>query len=307
MIDLNDLRVFERVAALLSFSRAAQVLGIPKSSVSRSIQRLEAELATQLILRTTREAALTEAGTALYARCADVLGELSIALEDIASLRDGPRGCLQIRAAIGFGINVLGELMPEFLRRYPKVDIALELSSQFADLVGDRVDVAIRMGPMPDSTVLATRLGVLRRYLCASPDYLDRRGLPLTLDDLRQHDLIYVADAAGKKQNFRFSKDGETVEHKQSSRISVNDALTIHKLVLNGAGIGVISGYLCAPDLAAGRLVRLFSDWRLPSVEAHAVFPNQRELSPTVRAFVDFMRENSRAGHLWQNDPLAPD
>lgn len=307
MVDLNDLRVFERVAALLSFSQAAQALDIPRSSASRSVQRLEAELATQLILRTTREAALTEAGTALYARCADILGDLSRAFEYVGSLKDGPRGCLRISVAIGFGINVLGELLPGFLRRCPNVDVILELSSMYVGLVGDRIDVAIRIGPMPDSTILATRLGVLRQYLCASPEYLDRRGTPLTIDDLRQHDLVYLAVAAGRKQNWHFSKDGETVEHKQSPRVSVNDALTIHKLILNGTGIGVIPGYLCAPELAAGRLVRLFTEWSLPTVEVHAVFPNQRELSPTIRAFVDYMRENSRAGHHWQNDPLALD
>ena len=307
MVDLNDLRVFERVAALLSFSQAAQVLDIPKSSVSRSIQRLEAELATQLILRTTREAALTEAGTALYVRCAEVLGDLSQALEYVGSLKDGPRGCLRISAAIGFGINVLGELLPDFLRRYPNVDVALELSSVYVDLVGHHVDVAIRMGPMPDSTILAKRLGMLRRYLCASPEYLERRGTPLTINDLRQHDMIHLVDTDARKPNWQFLKDGENVEHKQSPRITVNDALTIHKLILNGAGIGVTSGYLCAPELAAGRLVRLFDDWRLPPVEVHAVFPNQRELSPTIRAFIDYMRENSRAGHHWQNDPIASD
>ena len=304
MIDLNDLRVFERVAAHLSFSKAAAELDIPKSSVSRSIQRLEAELSTQLLQRTTRKTALTEAGDALHEKCSPVFGELNQTIEYVGSLREGPRGCLRISCGIGFGINVLGELLPGFLLKYPNVDINLDLTSQSADLVGDRIDVAIRMGPMPDSQVMAKRLGVLHRYLCASPDYLARRGTPLVIDDLRQHDLIALPVADGRKPNWHFAKAGEAVEHKQSARISVNDALTIHYLVLNGAGIGVISGYLCTPEFAAGRLVRLFDQWTLPPVQVHAVFPSQRELSPMVRAFVDYMRENSRPGHHWQNDPL---
>ncbi|MGO4139568.1 LysR substrate-binding domain-containing protein, partial [Rhizobium brockwellii] len=102
-----------------------------------------------------------------------------------------------------------------------------------------------------------------------------------------------------------FTKDGEVVAHRQSARIAVHCALTIHKLVVNGAGIGVSSGYLCAPEIKSGRLVRLFPEWSLPSVQVQAVFPTQRELSPTVRAFVDFMRENSRDGHQWQDEPIA--
>lgn len=306
MIDLNDLRIFERVAALLSFSKAARTLDIPKSSVSRSIQRLEAELSTQLLQRTTRRTALTEAGEALHERCSPLFGGLDQTIEYVGSLKEGPRGCLRVSTGIGFGINVLGELLPDFLNKYPNVDVDLDLTSQSADLVGDRIDVAIRMGPMPDSQIIAKRLGVLHRYLCASPAYLEKRGTPRTIEELRSHDLISLPIADGRKPNWHFERNGETIEHKQSSRVSVNDAITIHRLVLNGGGIGVISGYLCAPDFANGDLIRLFGDWTLPSVQVHAVFPSQRELSPMVRAFVDFMRENSRSGHHWQNDPLTP-
>ncbi len=305
MVDLNDLRVFERVAALSSFSAASRALDLPKSSVSRSIQRLETALSTKLMQRTTREVMLTEAGIALQERCADLLGQLDQTIEYVGSLNDGPRGVLRVSAGIGFGLNVLADVLPEFTRRYPNVDVALDLSSVSADLVGERVDVAIRMGPMPDSLIVARRLGVLHRYICAAPDYLARRGTPKTFEDLREHDLIELPIADGRKPNWIFSKDNETVEHRQAARISVNCALTVHRLLVNGAGIGLSSGYLCGPEFRSGRLVRLFGDWTLPSVHVHAVFPSQKELSPTVRAFVDFMRENSRVGHHWQGDPVA--
>ena len=305
MIDLNDLRVFERVAALGSFSAAARLLDLPKSSVSRSIQRLERALSTRLMQRTTRELTLTEAGQALHERCADLLGQLDRTIELVGSLNDGPRGVLRVSAGIGFGINVLVDLLPVFTRRHPNVRIALDLSSAPADLIGDRVDVAIRMGPMPNSQNVARRLGVLHRYLCAAPVYLARRGTPQNVEDLRDHDLIEFPVTEGRRPNWVFSRDGRTVEHKPASRIAVNCGLTIHKLIVNGAGIGLSSGFLCGPEFRAGRLVHLFPDWTLPSVDVHAVFPTQRELSPAVRAFVDFMSENSRTGHHWQDDPVA--
>lgn len=305
MIDLNDLPVFERVASLLSFSEAARTLGIPKSSVSRGIKRLEAELATQLFQRTTRETVLTAVGIILQERCKVLLGDLAQTLEYVGSINDGPRGCLRLSAGIGFGINVLSELLPNFTRRYPHVDVTLELSSLPVDLIGDRIDVAIRMGPMQDSQLVAKRLGVLHRYVCVSPSYLKEHGTPKTIEDLRQHDLIDMPMDNGSMPRLRFARDGAIVDHKQSPRISVNDALTIHKLILNGAGIGVTSGYLCAPHLASGELVRLFEDWTLAPVDVHAVFPSQRELSPMIRAFIDYISENSQAGRHWQNDPLA--
>lgn len=306
MIDLNDLRVFERVAALGSFSAAALALKLPKSSVSRSIQRLEGELAARLMQRTTRQVTLTEPGMALQERCGELLGRIDDTLEYVGSLSDGPRGRLRISAGIGFGINVLSELLPDFMERYPNVEVVLDLSSASADLVGERIDVAIRMGPMPDSQVGAKRLGVLHRYVCASPDYLARRGTPSSIDDLRRHDLIDLPVTDGRKSNWRFTRNGETVEHRQSARIAVNCALTTHRLILNGVGIGMSSGYLCGPQIVAGKLVRLFPEWTLPSVEVNAVFPSKRELSPRVRAFVDYMRENCREGHQWQADIASP-
>lgn len=305
MIDLNHLRVFERVAALRSFSAASRELEMPRSSVSRSIQRLEAELGVRLMQRTTREVALTEPGIALYERCEHLLGRLVEELDYVGRLGDSPRGTLSISAGIGFGVNVLSELLPEFVRRYPNVDAILDLSSRPADLIAERIDVAIRMGPLPDSQVVARKLGILHRYCCASPDYLERRGTPQTLNDLRDHDLVDLPVRDGRKFTWVFNKNGEVVEHQQAPRLSANCALTIHKMLLNGGGIGLSSGYLCAPEFKAGRLVHLFPDWEVPSVLVHAVFPSQRQLAPTVRAFVEFMVEQSQEGRQWQRDPLS--
>jgi len=303
MIDLAGLRIFERVASMGSFSAAARALGLPKSSVSRAVSLLESDLGTRLLQRTSRAVVLTESGEALRARCPDILARVEEAVNYISGLARSPRGRLRISAGVGFGINVLSELLPTFIERYPDVEVSLDLSSRPVDLVSSGVDVAIRMGPLADSEVVANRLGTLHRYACVAPSYVARKGLPRTIADLRQHDAIEMPGTDGRPRSWTFAGPlGESTSVEPLLRISVNEALTIHRLVLNGAGIGVLSAYLCGPDIAAGRLVHLLPDWRLPSVDVSVLFPSNRELSPVVRAFVDFIKEASRPGVAWLTD-----
>ena len=303
--DLNALRIFERVAALKSFTAAARSLGLPKSNVSRAIARLEGDLGTRLFQRTTRDVVLTPAGQALLDRGTDIIASLSDLLADIGSLAGHPRGLLKIGAGMGFGVNVLAEQLPEFLLLYPDIDIALTLESRSADLVGEAVDVAVRLGPLPDSGLVAVKLGEMRRHLCASPAYLARRGVPRTIEDIVSHDTIDMPGPDGRTRPWTFSRGGETVRIETKPRLSVNEALTIHRLVSNGAGLGILSGYICAPQIAAGELVNLFPEWSPPAVEVSLVFPSRRELSPVVRAFIDHMKQVSGPGILWMKDPIA--
>jgi len=145
----------------------------------------------------------------------------------------------------------------------------------------------------------------MRRYLCAAPAYLRRRGWPKTIEGIARHETIEMPGPDGRARPWNFSRGGETIKLDVVPRISVNEALTIHRLVLNGAGIGILPGYICAPEIAADRLVRLFSDWSAPAVEVNLVFPSRRELAPAVRAFVDYMKEVSRPGVLWMSAPLS--
>jgi DNA-binding transcriptional LysR family regulator len=305
MLDLNSLRVFEKVASLKSFTAAARALGLPKSNVSRSVARLEDALGTRLFQRTTRDVVLTMTGAALLDRSSALIANISEALEYVGSLGGQPRGILKISAGVGFGINVLAEQLPGFLRRYPEIGLALDLESRPADLIAEAVDVAVRLGPLPDSGLVAVKLGEMRRYLCAAPAYLKRRGLPKSIEDVVRHDTIDMPGPNGRARPWIFSRAGETIKLDVVPRISVNEALTIYRLALNAAGLGILSGYLCAPEIAADRLVRLFPDWSPPPVEVNLVFPSRRELSPAVRAFVDYMKEVSTPGVLWLCDPLA--
>ena len=239
MLDLNDLRVFASVARLSSFSAAARELGLPKSSVSRSVTRLEGSLHTRLVQRTTREVRLTESGIALQQRCLAILVDVNEAVDYVGSLGSGPRGLLRISAGIGFGVNVLSELLPPFLKQYPDMSIALDLTSRPIDLVAEGIDLTVRIGPMPDSEMVATHLGTIHRYLCASPEYLAERGMPETVEALLAHDIVEMPSSNGLPRLWSFVREGgEPVTLEIEPRITVNDPVTIHRLVANGAGVG---------------------------------------------------------------------
>lgn len=304
MIDLNDLRVFNKVASLRSFSEAAFALGMPKSSVSRAISRLEQALVIRLFQRTTRDVALTQAGQALYDRSRDLLANLEEVAAFTASLAQTPRGRLTVSAGIGFGINVLGRQLPGFLERYPEVSVSIDLTSRNAELVSEQVDVAIRMGPLADSALVATRLGTLTQYLCAAKSYLDQNGRPRDPEDLRSHQIIDLPTASGRPRTWRLSRgdDIETIE--SVARVEVNDVLTICTLVKGGVGIAAVTAYLCGDDILAGNLERLLPEWSLPRLPVSMVFPSRREVSPVVRAFVDYMKEANTADGEWLCDPV---
>ena len=303
MVDLNDIAVFQKVAGFRSFSAAARALGLPKSSVSRAVARLEADLGSRLFQRSTRTVQLTLVGQALADRCAGGLAEIDDAISVAASMTGAPRGLLRISAGIGFGINVLGAQLPDFLDRYPDVQVAIDLTSREADLVADEVDVAVRMGPLLDSTLVATGLGSMKRHLCAAPSYLARRGEPASVRDLAHHTIIEMPGRDGRPRAWSFSRDGETQRVDLQPRVIVNEALLIARLVRDGVGLGIISGYVCAPALAAGELVVVLREWNPPPVEVSLVFPSRREMSKTVRAFVDFMRSSNRSDAFWTQGP----
>jgi LysR family transcriptional regulator, regulator for bpeEF and oprC len=306
MLDLNDVRVFEKVAGTGGFAAAARALGMPKSSVSRCIARLEEELGARLFQRTTRDVALTPAGEELKERCAGILQRLEEAVNGVRSATSPPRGVLRVSCAIGFGINVLADELPAFMARYPGLKLSLDLTTRVVDLLADPVDVAVRLGPMPDSGLISVRLGAMTRHLCAAPAYLERRGTPASLDELAEHDTVDMPGVDGRPRAWTFSRDDETREVEVVPRVRVNEALALHKLVCNGAGIGVISGYMCAPAFASQKLVRLLPEWSLPSIEVNIVFPSKRELDPNVREFVRFMKEVTTPGRSWLAEPSLP-
>lgn len=287
MLDLNDLRAFEKVAVLKGFSAAARELGQPRSSVSRSVARLEEELGARLFQRTTREVALTPAGEALQARCAGLLGALEEAVGQVRSSTAGPRGHLRVTT---FAANLLRRELPAFLERYPEVTVSIDVSSDTKDFLAD-ADVAIRLGPMTDSGVVTTRVRSVGRYLCAAPSYIERRGTPESIDELVEHDTVDLPGTYGRPRCWTFMKDGATKKLEIPPRVTVTDETAVKSLLVDGAGIGILFAHCCGTALASGELVSLFPDWSIPPVDVNIVFASKRGLSPNVRAFVDFMKE----------------
>jgi DNA-binding transcriptional LysR family regulator len=304
MIDLAQLKVFERVASLGSFAAAARALGLPKSNVSRSVALLEEALGVRLFHRSTREVTTTSPGAALLDRAREIIERVGEAVDYVGSFTQSPRGHIKINSGVGFGINVIALHLPEFLRRYPQVSVTLDLESRSADLIGEAIDIAVRLGPLKDSNLIASRLGAMRRYLCASVPYIENRGHPASMDELQTHDVIEMPGVDGRPRPWVFTRGDEEVRISPLPRVTVNEALTIHRLVIGGAGIGILSGYLAAPAIAEGHLIRLLPDWTLPPIEISLVFPSRRELSPAVRAFGEFLKEMSHPGELWQDDSL---
>jgi len=306
LTNLDDLRVFERVAVLESFSAAGRVLRIPKSTVSRCVARLERQLGVRLIQRTTHSVRLTQAGRALKGRCTVMLAHVNEAIDVVSSFNTSPKGTLKINATIGFSYFALAETLPKFMDSYPGVEVTIDLTSQPVDLITSGIDVAIRMGNLPDSRLVATSLGTVQKYLCASPYYLDRRGVPLAVKDLRGHDTIETQGRNGMPRIWEFHKSPQDIEKFTiPPRLLVNDPGMIYRLVLNGAGIARVPGYLSAPDILAGRLTRLLPAWTSPPVDVNLVYPSSRGLSPTVRAFVEHMKQTAASGKLWLDDPIA--
>jgi DNA-binding transcriptional LysR family regulator len=300
MIDMDDVRAFQKVGSLLSFSAAGRVLGVRKSAISRSIQRLERAFHVRLLERTTRGVALTDAGRVMLHQLGDVLTRMDQVVDLAGSLSAHPRGRLKLTAGIGFGIEVLTELLPEFSLTYPDVVIALDLTSHTVDLVAERVDVAFRMGSLVDSSLIATRLGAIGCQLCAAPSYLARRGVPRSTEDLATHDLLAIPrpDGLARRWTFQDARGNQAIID-MSPRLTANDPHAIYQLVLNGAGMAAVANYRAASDIRQGRLVRVLPEWNVPAVDVNLVMPGGRERSPATRAFVAFVRQRLVGNARW--------
>jgi DNA-binding transcriptional LysR family regulator len=294
LIDLNDMRLFARVVEAGSFSAAARGLGMPKSTVSRRVARLEQALDTRLLQRTTRSLHMTEPGTAFYERCARVVAEAEEAERSLSMDRDVPQGLLRVTAPVEVGNAVLGALVAEYLQRYPRVSLRLELSNQMVDLVEEGFDLAIRAGWLPDSSMVARRVGDSRLLVCASPAYLAGHPAPQTPEELGEHACSSYAGLGDAGNSFEFEPvgggPGERQRLRLQGRFSASSFGPLVDAAIAGLGVVVVPESLCRSALADGRLQALLPDWRLlPELGIYAVYPSPRHRTPKVRSFIDFI------------------
>jgi DNA-binding transcriptional LysR family regulator len=299
-MEIASLRTFVEVMRRRSFTSVARVLDVAPSSVSRVIAGLESELGVRLFQRTTRTLSPTEAALAYFERVEPMVVELERAASVAADSGDAPRGLLRVTAAASFAQVNLVPLLPEFSRRYPELRFELVLADTFLDLVAERVDLAIRLGRLAESSLIAQRLSDIVYVVGASPDYLRKRGRPKSPRDLERHDCLrYPIPGYGARWRFR-KGDGEPFEVPISGRIVANDGEALVRCAAAGMGIVMLPRWLMADALRKETLVELFPDHQATASEfdlaVWMLYPSRSHLPRKVRVFADFLKEKFRAG-----------
>jgi len=286
------MQVFTRVVDANSFTRAADNLGLPRATVTTIIQNLEALLQVRLLNRTTRRISLTPDGAAYYEHCARILGEVE---ETESSFRDaarGPKGRLRIDVPSPIGRLILIPRLCEFHARYPEVELVIGMGDRMVDLVREAVDCVIRVGELQDSTLVARRIGALKLITCATPDYLERHGVPQGIDELPQHLAVqYFSHRTGRNFDWDFIVDGQSVPVTMRGSISVNDIEAYVACALQGFGMIQPARFMVLPHLESGALVEVLPQLSPAPMPISVAYMQNRHLSAKVRAFVDWVAE----------------
>ncbi len=287
MLDFQDLRAFARIADLGSISGAARILKMPKSSVSRALVRLEESFGALLVERSTRHLRLTDAGLLLQRHARRILDDVGEAENAVTGLIGQPRGELKVSAPFTFAAGPLAQMLPGFLARYPDVHVALTIDNRIIDLLSEEYDVAIRIGPLADSDLIARRLTSVELWPCASPAYLASRPPIGNPADLAGHDIVGHRQ---RRETWQFlTASGATQDVEIEARSVVPEPDVVRTMLLAGAGIGFLPDFHAAECIAAGTLVRVLPAHSTRAVDVHALYPSHRSLSAKVRVFIDAM------------------
>lgn len=287
-VDLNRVATFIRVVDSGSFTSAAAELGLPKSSVSRAVARLEEDLGVRLLQRTTRRLGLTEAGQAFYERSREGLGTLSTAVAEAADSGKEPRGLVRVTAPVDLGVIGLAEAIAEFTRDRPQIQVELALTSRYVDLVREGFDLAVRAGSLADSTLIARRVAGLASGLFASPAYLRRHGRPTTLAALAGHTCVLFRARGGRDRwQLRGPAGDEAIE--VAGSICADDLMFVQQCVLSGAGVGLFPLFMAARGLHAGTIERVLPDYHVEGAPLHLVVPSGRYVPARVALLRDHL------------------
>jgi DNA-binding transcriptional LysR family regulator len=289
---LRDIGLFVAVVNEKSFTRAAEHLEIPASTVSRRISGLEKIIGAKLLNRTTRRVEVTDIGAAYYARCAQLVEEAQLAHEQLSDLITKPRGTLRISSTPDFAATFLAEILVEFSELYPSVNFDLDLSNRMVDISSEHFDAAIRIGRLNNSNLISKWIGVLPLALYASPSYFVHHTAPKSPDDLSQHSCIRLhASDEGSSWNFiqnGLKNSGKLLAVKVHGKFVANNMSMVRQLTLHGAGIGIIDRKFAKELTNQGRLVQVLLDWELQPVEIHLLAPS-RLMPARLRLFADFL------------------
>lgn len=286
MMNWEGVSEFVAVAEAESFTAAAKQLGISTAQVSRQISALETRLSTKLFYRTTRKVSVTEAGQIYYQHCRQVLDGLKEAELAITNMQSTPTGKLKITAPVTYGERSVAPLVNNFVTQYPLLDVELHLTNQVMNLVDDGFDLAIRLGKLEDSSMMAKRLTSRTQYVCASPDYLAKFGEPHSLSELSQHNCLQ-----GTLEYWRFQEKGKAHNIKVKGNIRCNSGRALVDAALKGLGIVQLPDYYVSPYIENGQLISLLEQQQEPSEGIWALYPHNRHLSPKIRLLIDYLAD----------------
>lgn len=295
MFDLEDIQAFVEVAEAGGFGRAGQRLGVSKSIVSRRVARLEGQLGAQLLSRTTRGVAVTEAGLAFKDRAERVLAELEAARDDLAQQGEDLIGSLRISAPLSFGITHLAAVLAELAVRHPKLSLDVAYSDRFVDMIGERFDAAIRIGSLQDSSLIARKIAPIKTVMFASPAYLAEHGAPRRPEDLNNHEaVIYGAET------WRFLEGRKGISIRPEGRVRIDNGHAIVEAVKAGLGIGMAPTFLVGPAIDSGAVVPLLLDFPMPEAGLYVVRPPPAGHMPAkVRALTELLLERFGGEPYW--------
>jgi len=284
---LRELEVFVAVADAGSFAKAGSRLRLSPPAVTRAVSALEDRLGARVFNRTTRSLNITDVGQRFLESARRILIDLDAAEKEVVGEAAVPHGHLTMTASVTFGRSALAPVVRDFLNHYPRVSVSVLLLDRVANLVEEGIDLAVRIGPLPDSSLVAKKIGTVRRILVASPDYLDRRGVPRTPAELRLHSMIaFTGLMPNREWRFVDGKGGSSVSF--APRLEINDAAASIAAAEMGDGITVALSYMVADKIRDGRLVPVLDSVTPPPVPVHLVHPQNRLISPKLRAFLDF-------------------
>lgn len=289
---IQAMQVFARVVETGSFTRAAESLNLPKGSVTKLVQQLEARLKVRLLNRTTRQVTVTADGAAYYERTSRVLNDLEDIEASMGNAQANPSGRLRVDVGTSVARLIVIPALPEFYRRYPDIQVDLGVTDRPVDLISDNVDCVIRGGELVEQSLVARRVGNMRLVTVAAPAYLREHGTPQHPSELEfdgHRTVNYFSTRTGRPYPHLFERDGEKLELSGRYRLAVNEANAHTAAVLAGLGVSQVALFGAAPHLRSGELVQVLADWTRPAIPLHIVYPPNRHVSAKVRAFVEWV------------------
>ncbi|TKR54742.1 LysR family transcriptional regulator [Allopusillimonas ginsengisoli] len=303
MNEFRAMQIFARIVEMNGFANAARGLSMPASTVSRVLQELEVHLGVRLLQRTTRTLSLTPDGVLYYDHCQRILGEIDAIKSSLSGSTAQPAGKLRVDMTASFARRIVLPSLNDFQNRYPEIELILSLGDKPVDLVQEGIDCVVRAGIPESSAVLVARqIGSFRWVTCASPQYLEQHGTPTSLEELVSHRLVgFVSSRTGRATDWRFVVDDEERAVRVSGNLAVNDTDAYVTCGLEGLGLIRIADFMAAPHIQEGRLINILEQYQAPKVPLSIMYPQNRQLSPPVRAFVGWasqlVRDSEPAWH----------